>query len=91
MDRLLITRVASLPHELQVGIFRYGVAMPFYNVSRVVRTIIFDTKNEIGKNIGILLAWTAVSMITVSLATLITRRKELRAHTKGKSQESEKA
>jgi hypothetical protein len=31
--------VASLPHELQPWIYRYGVAMPFYNVGRVVRTV----------------------------------------------------
>lgn len=31
--------VATMPHELQPWIFRYGVAMPFYNVGRVVRTV----------------------------------------------------
>jgi hypothetical protein len=31
--------VASLPHELQPWIYRYGVAMPFYNVGRIVRTV----------------------------------------------------
>lgn len=72
--------VVSLPHELQPWIFRYGVAMPFYNISRVVRTIIFNTKNEIAKNLGILLAWVALSIITISIATWATRRKSVNAH-----------
>ncbi|TXT08647.1 hypothetical protein VHUM_02775 [Vanrija humicola] len=67
--------VVNIPHELQPWIFRYGVAMPFYNCSRTVRTIIFNTKAEFGKDIGILLAWIFTSMITISLATLFFRRK----------------
>lgn len=31
--------VVSLPHELQPWIYRYGVAMPFYNCSHIVRTV----------------------------------------------------
>ena len=73
--------------------------MPFYNISRVVRTvspilstdrylaeartrlqIIFNTKNEIAKNLGILLAWVALSIITISIATWATRRKSVNAH-----------
>ncbi|KAG2043585.1 hypothetical protein BDR03DRAFT_996313 [Suillus americanus] len=38
--------VAFYPIEVLPAIFRYGFAMPFYNVSSTVRTIIFDTKNE---------------------------------------------
>lgn len=76
--------VVTYPHELQPWIFRYGVAMPFYNCSRIVRTIIFNTKAEFGKDIGILLAWIVVSMITISAATLWFRRK---ANASQKSQE----
>ncbi|ORX38840.1 hypothetical protein BD324DRAFT_576967 [Kockovaella imperatae] len=72
--------VASLPHELQPWIFRYGVAMPFYNVGKVVRTIIFNTKNEIAMNLGILLAWIALSLITIPLAVWLFRRKAVNAH-----------
>lgn len=32
-----------MPHELQPWIFRYGAAMPFFNVGRVVRTVRVDT------------------------------------------------
>ncbi|WVR09756.1 hypothetical protein IAU60_006832 [Kwoniella sp. DSM 27419] len=74
--------VVTLPHELQPWIFRYGVAMPFYNCSRVVRTIIFNTRNEIAQNLGILLAWIVVSIITISLATFLIRRKAENQHNK---------
>lgn len=45
-----------------------------------MRTIIFNTKNEIGKNLGIVIAWIAVSIITVSLATWLGRRKAVNQH-----------
>lgn len=54
--------------------------MPFYNINRTVRTIIFNTKNEIAQNLGILLAWIALSLITVSLATWLGRRKAVNQH-----------
>ncbi|RSH94790.1 hypothetical protein EHS25_004596 [Saitozyma podzolica] len=66
--------VASLPNELQPWIYRYGVAMPFYNIGQIVRTIIFNTKNEVAMNLGILLAWTVLSMITITIATWLFRR-----------------
>jgi hypothetical protein len=47
-------------------------------MSQAVRTIIFDTKNHMGRNFGVLLAWTALSLITVPLFTVIMRRKEMR-------------
>jgi hypothetical protein len=73
---LIIANVSgvSVPHELQPWIFRYSVGMPFYNCSRAVRTIIFNTKNDIGLNCGILIAWLAVSMITIPLVTWLYRR-----------------
>ncbi|KAK8847379.1 hypothetical protein IAR55_005237 [Kwoniella newhampshirensis] len=74
--------VASLPHELQPWIYKYGAAMPFYNCGRVVRTIIFDTKDDIGKNLGILLAWVVVNMITLTLATIWFRREAINQHNK---------
>ncbi|WVQ83351.1 hypothetical protein IAT38_005490 [Cryptococcus sp. DSM 104549] len=74
--------VVSLPHELQPWIYRYGVAMPFYNASRVVRTIIFNTKNDIAENIGILLAWCVFNAITISLATWLFRRNCVNEHNK---------
>ena len=42
--------------------------------------IIFDTKNEIGMNLGILLGWIGLSFITIPLATWLARRKSVNAH-----------
>lgn len=38
--------VVYYPVEILPTIFRYGYAMPFYNVSRAVRTILFRTRND---------------------------------------------
>ena len=38
--------VAFFPIELLPGFYRYGYAMPFYNVSRTVRALIFNTRNQ---------------------------------------------
>lgn len=54
--------------------------MPFYNVGRTVRTLIFDTKNDIAQNLGILLAWAVLSLCTITLATWLTRRKSVNAY-----------
>lgn len=54
--------------------------MPFYNAGRVVRTIIFDTRDQIGQNIGILIAWCVVSCITIPLVTWLYRRNAVNAH-----------
>ncbi|RXK34694.1 hypothetical protein M231_08046 [Tremella mesenterica] len=80
---LVNVSVATLPHDLQPWIYRYGVAMPFYNVGRIIRTIIFDTKNEIGRNMGVLLGWTGMSIFTICLATWLFRRESVNAHRKG--------
>lgn len=72
--------VVSLPHELQPWIYRYGVAMPFYNCSKAVRTIIFNTKNEIGQNVGILIGWVVLSIVTTTVATYLYRCKAVREH-----------
>lgn len=61
---------------------------PFLNVdilpatlsmSQATRTIIFNTHNHLGLNAGVLLAWIALSLITISAITLIVRRKHRRA------------
>lgn len=73
-----------MPHELQPWLYRYGVGLPFYNLSRVVRTIIFNTKNDIGKNLGIVIAWIVVSIITITLSTWLSRRKAVNQHLRAK-------
>jgi hypothetical protein len=44
--------------------------------------IIFNTKNEIAMNLGILLAWIAVSCFTITLTTWLFRRKAIQQHCK---------
>lgn len=61
--------------------------MPFYNANRAVRTIIFNTKNDLGMNFGILIAWIVVSMITISLSTWLYRRKAVNEHNRQMGEE----
>ncbi|KAG8950622.1 hypothetical protein FRC04_007246 [Tulasnella sp. 424] len=68
--------VASVPIDLQPSFYRYGYGFPVFNLSEAVRTIIFNTKNRLGLNAGVLLAWLVLSMITVPLFTWLLRRKE---------------
>ncbi|KAF7967864.1 hypothetical protein HWV62_32882 [Athelia sp. TMB] len=69
--------VSYYPIEVLPGVFRYGYASPFYNVSRTVRTILFNTKNELGLNFGVQLAWVGVSLITLPLAQAFVRRRDV--------------
>ncbi|EJD03137.1 uncharacterized protein FOMMEDRAFT_108265 [Fomitiporia mediterranea MF3/22] len=71
--------VASVPIEVLPGVFKYGYASPFYNVSKTVRTILFNTKNEIGLNFGVQFAWIGISLVTMTLFTILMRKKEERA------------
>jgi len=64
--------------ELQPSFYKYGRGFPVSNMSQAVRTIIFDTKNHLGLNFGVLLAWAALSLITVPLFSFLVRRKEMR-------------
>ena len=44
-----------------------------------MRTIIFNTKNHLGRNFGVLIAWTVLSLITVPLMVWFMRKKEIQA------------
>ncbi|KAK0450591.1 uncharacterized protein EV420DRAFT_1766667 [Desarmillaria tabescens] len=67
--------VCFMPIDVLPHIFRYGYAFPFYNLSGAVRTIVFGTKNQLGMQFGILIAWTVISMITIPLIQWLMRRK----------------
>ncbi|KAJ7804958.1 hypothetical protein B0H14DRAFT_3773198 [Mycena olivaceomarginata] len=73
--------LAVLPH-----IYRYGYAFPFYNISRAVRSIVFRTKNDVGMNFGILIAWVALSCITLPLFQWFMRRRLVAAQAKTPAQ-----
>ncbi|KAJ7137580.1 hypothetical protein C8R43DRAFT_1072257 [Mycena crocata] len=72
----IITNVSISVFPLQVlpHIYKYGYAFPFYNISRAVRTIVFRTKNDVGLNFGVLIAWVAISCITLPLLQWFVRR-----------------
>ena len=71
--------VTVLPTELEVWFYKYGLGFPVYNMSQAVRTIIFNTKNHLGRNFGVLLAWVALSLITLPLFQYLVRRREIAA------------
>ncbi|KAK0431546.1 hypothetical protein EV421DRAFT_2090044 [Armillaria borealis] len=81
--------VCFMPLAVLPNVYRYGYAMPFYNVSGAVRTILFGTKNELGLHFGILIAWTAISMITLPAFQWFMRRKSIPDST-GLREEGEK-
>ncbi|KAJ6560477.1 hypothetical protein B0H10DRAFT_2115024 [Mycena sp. CBHHK59/15] len=76
--------VSLWPLQVLPHVYRYGYAFPFYNISRAVRTIVFRTKNDVGMNFGILIAWTVLSCITLPLAQWFVRRKAVAAAKAGK-------
>ncbi|KAG7094963.1 hypothetical protein E1B28_005764 [Marasmius oreades] len=69
--------VCLLPMDVLPWIFHYGYASPFYNVSRAVRTILFDTRNNLGLNFGVLIAWVVISCITLPLFQWFMRRRHI--------------
>ncbi|KAK0472580.1 hypothetical protein IW261DRAFT_1596748 [Armillaria novae-zelandiae] len=81
--------VCFMPIAVLPNIYRYGYAMPFYNVSGAVRTILFGTKNELGLHFGILIAWTVVSMMTLPAFQWFMRRRSIPDST-GLREEGEK-
>jgi hypothetical protein len=52
------------------------------NNTQAVRTILFDTKNHLGLNAGVILGWCALSCVTIPLFTVLMRRRDVRAHQK---------
>jgi hypothetical protein len=59
----VITNVSTsfYAEELSPGFYRWGFAWPLHSVVEASRTLIFDLKNRLGLDFGILLAWVAVN------------------------------
>ncbi|PPR00314.1 hypothetical protein CVT24_004601 [Panaeolus cyanescens] len=74
---LIISNVAVVANPIEVlpHIYRYGYAMPFYNMSKGIRTILFATHNQVGMTFGILWAWIILSCITVPVFQILNRRR----------------
>ncbi|CCO31528.1 Nitrosoguanidine resistance protein SNG1 OS=Saccharomyces cerevisiae (strain ATCC 204508 / S288c) GN=SNG1 PE=1 SV=1 [Rhizoctonia solani AG-1 IB] len=74
--------VTSLPFDLQPWFYQYGHAFPVFNNSQAVRTILFNTKNHLGLNAGVIIGWIALSCVTIPLFTMFMRRRDEREHEK---------
>lgn len=68
-------------------IYRIGYALPFWNLADAARTIILRTKNRLGRNAGVLIAWIVLSIITTSLFIALMQR---RAKKKAEKEAEEK-
>ncbi|KAF8687626.1 hypothetical protein RHS03_09907, partial [Rhizoctonia solani] len=65
------------PHEMQVWWYKYGYGMPFFNHREAVNAILFNTKNVLGRNAGVLITWAALSIFTTTGLIWYTRRKQV--------------
>lgn len=57
--------------ELSPEVFKVERAFPLFNAQTAVRTVLFGTKNQLGKNFGILIGWCVVNWL-VSFPILYT-------------------
>ncbi|CAE6418346.1 unnamed protein product [Rhizoctonia solani] len=82
---LLIVNVSTPvePHEMQVWWYKYGYGMPFFNHGEAVNTILFNTKNVLGRNAGVLIAWAALSTVTTTGLTWYRRREQVAQYRAG--------
>ncbi|KAK9476466.1 hypothetical protein V1514DRAFT_285232 [Lipomyces japonicus] len=62
---MVITNVSTsfFPITLQAKIYRYGYAFPIHNLAEAMRTTLFNTKNYMGRNVGVCLAWIALNLL----------------------------
>jgi len=67
---------AALPDELQPSLYKYSVAFPMWNLSSAIRTISFNAFSQLGINAGVLIAWTVLSMSTITVFSWLSRKRE---------------
>ena len=53
----LVSSSGVTPQELMPAFFRIGYGLPFYNAVAGLRTILFGSWDNLGRNIGVLFAW----------------------------------
>ncbi|KLO05693.1 hypothetical protein SCHPADRAFT_716122 [Schizopora paradoxa] len=68
---------AALPPELQPEIYSYATGFPFWNIQQAVRTLLFGTNSHIPKNAAVLIAWTVLSFVTLSVFTFLSRKRDV--------------
>lgn len=77
----IVLNVSETSVPIQVSgslIYRIGYGLPFYNINTGLRTIIFGTKNHLGRTFGILLGWIGLSLITIPIITWVMRRSDVK-------------
>ena len=66
------------PNEVLSNFYKWGLAWPFYHIVKGASTLIFGTKNWLGLNFGVLIAWVAISyaLFPLSIWLEVRRTKE---------------
>ena len=67
--------VSLCPFEVLHPFFRFGYAMPFFNLRQAFLTLIFNTKSHMGRNLGVLAAWLVVIYSGLFALTIWERRR----------------
>ncbi|TFK75436.1 hypothetical protein BDN72DRAFT_757861 [Pluteus cervinus] len=65
--------VCLWPVEMLPPVYGYARVAPFYQLSRGVRAIVFNTKSELGLNFGVLTVWILISCTTLPLVQAYRR------------------
>ncbi|KJA21332.1 hypothetical protein HYPSUDRAFT_743132 [Hypholoma sublateritium FD-334 SS-4] len=66
------------PLEVLPRFFHYGYGAPFYSFNKIIRTVVFGTKNDVGLHFGVLIVWVAISCTTLVVIQWNERRLEIR-------------
>ncbi|KAK9450051.1 uncharacterized protein V1518DRAFT_437644 [Limtongia smithiae] len=66
---MVISNVAPAFFSIKLlpAFYRYGYAFPIKNVCDALKTVLFGTRNTMGRNIGVIFAWIAVNTILFPL------------------------
>ncbi|GAO47235.1 hypothetical protein G7K_1445-t1 [Saitoella complicata NRRL Y-17804] len=64
-----------LPIELLSNFYRWGIAWPFFHIVKASNHLIFGTKDELGLNFGVLIAWAVLNyaILPVSIGVELRR------------------
>ncbi|ORY84489.1 hypothetical protein BCR37DRAFT_271048 [Protomyces lactucae-debilis] len=63
------------PIEFLSNFYRWGLAWPFRHLLTGSKAVIFGTKNTLGLNFGVIIAWIAVGLLVQPLAIFLWMRK----------------
>lgn len=80
----VITNVSTSFYAIPTSpaFFKWGYAWPLHSIVEASRTIIFDTKNRLGLDFGILLAWCAINTTLFPFCCMFMRWKTERGKAK---------